>query len=50
MSDGQTGAATIAFEQVEKGFDGRAVLDKVSFTVAREKHSASWAEAEPAKV
>ena len=34
MSEGQTNAATIAFEQVEKGFDGRKVLDKVSFTVA----------------
>src|SRR5271154_3632180 len=35
MSEGQTNAATIAFEQVEKGFDGRKVLDKVSFTVAQ---------------
>jgi phospholipid/cholesterol/gamma-HCH transport system ATP-binding protein len=34
MSDGQNNAATIAFEQVEKGFSGRSVLDKVSFTVA----------------
>ena len=34
MSEGQTNAATIAFEQVEKGFDGKKVLDKVSFTVA----------------
>ncbi len=34
MSDGQTNAATIAFEQVEKGFDGKKILDKVSFTVA----------------
>ena len=34
MSEGQNNAATIAFEQVEKGFSGRAVLDKVSFTVA----------------
>jgi phospholipid/cholesterol/gamma-HCH transport system ATP-binding protein len=34
MSEGQTKTATIAFEQVEKGFSGRKVLDKVSFTVA----------------
>ena len=34
MSEGQTNGATIAFEQVEKGFSGRAVLDKVSFSVA----------------
>ena len=34
MSDGQTNGATIAFEQVEKGFDGKKILDKVSFTVA----------------
>ena len=34
MSEGQSNAATIAFEQVEKGFSGRAVLDKVSFSVA----------------
>ena len=34
MSEGQTNAATIAFEQVEKGFDGKKILDKVSFTVA----------------
>jgi phospholipid/cholesterol/gamma-HCH transport system ATP-binding protein len=34
MSEGQTNAATIAFEEVEKGFDGRKILDKVSFTVA----------------
>jgi phospholipid/cholesterol/gamma-HCH transport system ATP-binding protein len=34
MSEGQGNAATIAFEQVEKGFDGRKILDKVSFTVA----------------
>ena len=34
MSEGQSNTATIAFEQVEKGFSGRAVLDKVSFTVA----------------
>lgn len=33
MSEGQTGVA-IAFEQVEKGFDGRKILDKVSFAVA----------------
>jgi phospholipid/cholesterol/gamma-HCH transport system ATP-binding protein len=35
MSEGQAGGAAIAFEQVEKGFDGRKILDKVSFTVAR---------------
>jgi phospholipid/cholesterol/gamma-HCH transport system ATP-binding protein len=35
MSEGQTNAATIAFEQVEKGFSGRKVLDGVSFTVAQ---------------
>jgi phospholipid/cholesterol/gamma-HCH transport system ATP-binding protein len=34
MSEGQTNGATIAFEQVEKGFDGKKILDKVSFTVA----------------
>jgi phospholipid/cholesterol/gamma-HCH transport system ATP-binding protein len=34
MTEGQAGVATIAFEQVEKGFDGRKVLDSVSFTVA----------------
>src|ERR1700743_823485 len=34
MSEEQGSVTTIAFEQVEKGFDGRAVLDKVSFTVA----------------
>jgi phospholipid/cholesterol/gamma-HCH transport system ATP-binding protein len=33
MSEGQTNAATIAFEQVEKGFDGKKILEKVSFTV-----------------
>jgi phospholipid/cholesterol/gamma-HCH transport system ATP-binding protein len=33
MSDGPTAANTIAFENVEKGFE-RKVLDKVSFTVA----------------
>jgi phospholipid/cholesterol/gamma-HCH transport system ATP-binding protein len=33
MNEGQSGVA-IAFEQVEKGFDGRKVLDKVSFAVA----------------
>ncbi len=33
MTDGQTSGATIAFEQVEKGFDGRKVLDGVSFSV-----------------
>ena len=35
MTEGQASGATIAFEQVEKGFDGRKVLDKVSFTVAQ---------------
>jgi phospholipid/cholesterol/gamma-HCH transport system ATP-binding protein len=34
MSDGQKAANTIAFENVEKGFE-RKVLDKVSFTVAQ---------------
>jgi phospholipid/cholesterol/gamma-HCH transport system ATP-binding protein len=34
MTEGQAGGATIAFEQVEKGFDGRKILDKVSFSVA----------------
>jgi phospholipid/cholesterol/gamma-HCH transport system ATP-binding protein len=34
MSDGQQAAITIAFENVEKGFE-RKVLDKVSFTVAQ---------------
>jgi len=35
MSEGQGRVTTIAFEQVEKGFDDRKVLDKVSFTVAQ---------------
>ena len=35
MTEGQASGATIAFEQVEKGFDGRKILDKVSFTVAQ---------------
>ena len=35
MTEGQTSGATIAFEQVEKGFGDRKILDKVSFTVAR---------------
>ena len=35
MTEGQASDATIAFEQVEKGFDGRKILDKVSFTVAQ---------------
>ena len=35
MTEGQASVAAIAFEQVEKGFDDRKVLDKVSFTVAR---------------
>ncbi len=34
MSDGQKAANTIAFENVEKGFE-RKVLDKISFTVAQ---------------
>jgi phospholipid/cholesterol/gamma-HCH transport system ATP-binding protein len=34
MTEGQASGATIAFEQVEKGFDDRKILDKVSFTVA----------------
>jgi hypothetical protein len=50
MTEGQGRVTTIAFEQVEKGFDDRKVLDKVSFTVSREKRSASWGEAGPAKV
>jgi phospholipid/cholesterol/gamma-HCH transport system ATP-binding protein len=35
MTEGQARVTTIAFEQVEKGFDDRKVLDKVSFTVAQ---------------
>jgi phospholipid/cholesterol/gamma-HCH transport system ATP-binding protein len=35
MTEGQGRVTTIAFEQVEKGFDDRKVLDKVSFTVAQ---------------
>ena len=35
MTEGQGRVTTIAFEQVEKGFDDRKVLDKVSFTVAK---------------
>jgi phospholipid/cholesterol/gamma-HCH transport system ATP-binding protein len=35
MTEGQGGVTTIAFEQVEKGFDDRKVLDRVSFTVAQ---------------
>ena len=34
MTERQASGAAIAFEQVEKGFDDRKVLDKVSFTVA----------------
>ncbi len=34
MSEGQGSVTTISFEQVEKGFDGRKILDKVSFRVA----------------
>jgi phospholipid/cholesterol/gamma-HCH transport system ATP-binding protein len=35
MSEGQKSANTIAFENVEKGFDARKVLDNISFTVAK---------------
>jgi phospholipid/cholesterol/gamma-HCH transport system ATP-binding protein len=35
MSEAQASDVMIAFEQVEKGFDDRKVLDRVSFTVAR---------------
>jgi phospholipid/cholesterol/gamma-HCH transport system ATP-binding protein len=35
MSEAQASDVMIAFEQVEKGFDDRKVLDKVSFTVAQ---------------
>jgi phospholipid/cholesterol/gamma-HCH transport system ATP-binding protein len=35
MTEGQAGDAMITFEQVEKGFDDRKVLDKVSFTVGQ---------------
>jgi phospholipid/cholesterol/gamma-HCH transport system ATP-binding protein len=35
MTEEQASDATIAFEQVEKGFDSRKVLDNVSFTVAQ---------------
>jgi phospholipid/cholesterol/gamma-HCH transport system ATP-binding protein len=35
MSEGQRSVATISFEQVEKGFDGRKILDKVSFSVSQ---------------
>jgi phospholipid/cholesterol/gamma-HCH transport system ATP-binding protein len=35
MTERQASDVAIAFEQVEKGFDCRKVLDKVSFTVAR---------------
>src|SRR5277367_6600905 len=35
MTEGQASGAAIAFEQVEKGFGDRKVLDKVSFTVAQ---------------
>jgi phospholipid/cholesterol/gamma-HCH transport system ATP-binding protein len=35
MTEGQAGGTAIAFEQVEKGFDDRKILDQVSFTVAR---------------
>src|SRR5277367_4144113 len=35
MTEGQASEVMIAFEQVEKGFGDRKVLDKVSFTVAQ---------------
>jgi phospholipid/cholesterol/gamma-HCH transport system ATP-binding protein len=35
MTEGQAGGTAIAFEQVEKGFDDKKILDQVSFTVAR---------------
>jgi phospholipid/cholesterol/gamma-HCH transport system ATP-binding protein len=35
MTEGQASGAAIAFEQVEKGFGDRKVLDKVSFTVGQ---------------
>jgi phospholipid/cholesterol/gamma-HCH transport system ATP-binding protein len=35
MTERQASGAAITFEQVEKGFDDRKVLDKVSFTVAQ---------------
>jgi phospholipid/cholesterol/gamma-HCH transport system ATP-binding protein len=35
MTEAPPSKAMIAFEQVEKGFDDRKVLDKVSFTVAK---------------
>src|SRR5271168_162906 len=35
MTEAQASEVMIAFEQVEKGFDDRKVLDKVSFTVAQ---------------
>jgi phospholipid/cholesterol/gamma-HCH transport system ATP-binding protein len=35
MTEGQGRVATIAFEQVEKGFDDRKILNKVSFSVAQ---------------
>jgi phospholipid/cholesterol/gamma-HCH transport system ATP-binding protein len=35
MTEGQASNVMITFEQVEKGFDDRKVLDKVSFTVAQ---------------
>ena len=35
MTEGQAGGTAIAFEQVERGFDDRKILDQVSFTVAR---------------
>jgi hypothetical protein len=50
MTEGQASGAAIAFEQVEKGFGDRKVLDNVSSPSLGEKQSASWAEAGPAKV
>src|SRR5580692_9414235 len=35
MTEAAASDVMIAFEQVEKGFDDRKVLDKVSFTVAK---------------
>ncbi len=35
MTEGQTSGTTIAFEQVEKGFGDRKILDKISFGVAQ---------------
>jgi phospholipid/cholesterol/gamma-HCH transport system ATP-binding protein len=35
MTEGQASGTTIAFEQVEKGFDDRKILDKISFAIAQ---------------